>query len=157
MKNTISKTINKIKRFLAIKSLMVLTIFSSVSYAQDLPGILVKEKIIIHYEDGHGCMTQTRAATKEEALYTTNECGAVKYSLTKKGKRFTIFEKNESKWANTFQYKIQHSYMDEAQGDKRYTFLTTDGSSIVYVPETPSGPLLILDLIGQELIHFVHE
>ena len=157
MKNTIRKPVNQIKSFLAISCLAVLTLFSSVSYAQDLPGILVKEKIIVHYEDGHGCMTQTRAATKEEALYTTNNCGAVKYTLTKKGKRFTIFEKNEGKWTNTFQYKIQHSFTDEAQGDNRYTFLTTDGSSIVYVPETPSGPLLILDLIGQELIHFVYE
>ena len=153
---TPASVIMNFKLISLISLAMMLFSFSEV-IAQELPGVLVKDKFKIQFEVGHSCMTQTRAATKEEALYTTNNCGAVKYSLTKKGKRFTIFEKDGGKWTNTFEYTIQHSFMDEAQGDDRYTFLTTDGSSIVYIPETGTGSLVILDLVSEDVLHFIYE
>ena len=147
---------------ISMVALLPLCLISLNSNAQNLPenptGILVKEKLKVEFKYGHSCMTQTRAATKEEALYTTSTCGAVKYQLSKKGKRFTIFEKNDSgEWFEWGAYTIAHSFKDQEMGDLRYTFLTDDGSRIIYVPKTPDGPLVMLDLYGEELIHFVYK
>ena len=122
--------------------------------AQEAQEILVKEKLNIEFKKGHGCMSQSRAATKEEARDNVDQCEAVRYELSKKGKRFRIFDKNNDKWVKWGEYRIVQSFIDEVQGDRRYVFIASDGSKIVYVP---SDPLVITDLVGQELIHYVYE
>ena len=125
--------------------------------AHELPGVLVKKNLKIEFQKGYGCMTQTRAVTKEEAMYTVDQCDAVKYELSKKGKRFSIYEKNDGRWSKWRSYKVEHSLYHESVDDMRFTFLTTDGSTITFMPKTPSGKLVVLDLIGEEVVHFVYD
>ncbi len=133
-----------------------MTSFAQQQNENTLPGIQIKKKLSIEFQDGHECMTQTRAATKEEARYTTDQCRQVKYVLTKKGERFTIHQKDEKgKWYKWGTYTVMHSFSDEVNGDERLVFLCEDGSQITYVPETGAGPLVILDLITEDLIHFI--
>lgn len=54
-------------------------------------------------------------------------------------------------------YQIAHSFQDQVNSDDRYAFLTADGSSIFYIPETGSGPLVILDLSTEEVLHYIYE
>ena len=141
-----------------LKVLLVFLILSAVPvHAQEAQEILVKEKLNIEFKKGHGCMSQSRAATKEEALYNDAQCGGTRYELSKKGKRFRIFDKNNDKWVKWGEYRIVQSLIDEVQGDRRYVFIASDGSKIVYVPKGPSDPLVITDLVGQELIHYTFE
>ena len=155
MKKSSQKKLTGKQHKRTLKVLLVFLILSAVPvHAQEAQEILVKEKLNIEFKKGHGCMTQTRAATKEEALYDVSQCGGTRYELSKKGKRFRIFDKNNDKWVKWGEYRIVHSFIDEAQGDKRYTFIASDGSLIIYVP---SDPLVITDLVGQELIHYVYE
>lgn len=155
MKKSSQKKLTGKQHKRTLKVLLVFLILSAVPvHAQEAQEILVKEKLNIEFKKGHGCMSQSRAATKEEALYNDGQCGAVRYELSKKGKRFRIFKKNNDKWVKWGEYRIVHSFIDEAQGEKRYTFIASDGSLIIYVP---SDPLVIVDLVGQELIHYVYE
>lgn len=124
---------------------------------QDSSQIQITEKFKIVFKTGHGCMTQSRAESKEDALYNVDVCNAVKYELKNNGKTFQIFEQNDGKWFLWGEYEISNSYMDQAKGDKRYSFFTTDGSYIVYVPKTNSGPLVILDLTSEDYIHYVYD
>ena len=125
--------------------------------AQECSEIEIKKKMSIEFEYGHECMTQTRAATKEEAFYGSNHYGAVKYELSKKGKRFTIFEQNNGKWFKWGEYEVRCSFIGESQGVESYNFLTSDASAITYIPNTPSGMLMIIDIVGEEFVYFVSE
>lgn len=145
-----------------ISKLAVLPIllFSFLSLSQETinTGIQVKKKLSIEYEDGHSCMTQTRAATKEDALYNTDKCGAVKYELSKKGKFFSIYQLNQDKeWYKWGTYKVAHSFADEVNSSERISFLCEDGSVFTYVPNTESGSLVILDIPTEEVIHFIYD
>lgn len=139
-------------------ALLPLCLISLNTIAQDLSGIQVKESLTVEFKQGHSCMTQTRSESKEDALYTTDQCGPVKYKLSKKGTLFIIYEKNEAgKWFEWGSYTILHSFTDHKKDVIRYTFYTNEGSIINYVPKTEYGPLVILDLAGEELIHFIYE
>jgi hypothetical protein len=140
----------------SIAATMLLFLISNFSNSQHLNGIQIKEKLIIEFEDTHSCMTQTRAKSKEEALYNVYKSGPVRYKLSNNGRKFTIFEKNEkNKWYAWGSYSIAHSFEDQVNGNLRRNFLIEDGSSVVFIPETDTGPLVIINLIGEELIYFV--
>jgi len=94
-------------------SLAVVLLFALIPYtsiSQNITGILIKVNLKIEFDKGHSCMTQTRAETKEDALYNFSNCGAVKYKLSNRGSFFKIYEKN--KWNEWGQYKIAHSFHD---------------------------------------------
>lgn len=144
-------------KYLTIAIVLFYTLISSFSFAQDVIdcGIQVKDKITVEFGKGHNCMTQTRAETKEEALYTMDKCGPVKYKLSKKRSVFSIFQKDEKdKWFFWGSYDVLHTFSDENNGSIRYTFLCKDGSVITYVPKVEDNPLVILDLVGEERIRF---
>ena len=129
--------------------------FTQEQNTNTLPGIQIKKKLSIEFQDGHECMTQTRAATKEEALYSIGNCGPVKYELTKNGKFFSIHMKNDKdRWYESGTFRVLHSFSDTLNGNERITFLCADGSSITYVPKMETGPLVILDLVGDEVVYF---
>lgn len=138
--------------------LFILFLLSAgIVFGQELTGIHVTEKIIIEFENGHGCMTQTRDESKEEAKYEVDKCGPVKYTIDKKGKRFTVFEKKDKKWFVWKEYEVDKSFSDLNQGSKRYSFYMKDGSMILYVPVSETGPLIILDLAGEDVIHYIYQ
>lgn len=146
------------QRTFSIAIVLTFTLISFTSISQDLAGILVKENLKVEFVKGHSCMTQTRAETKEEALYNVSSCGAVRYKLSNKGSVFKIFQKDEkNNWYEWARYEIAHSFQDQINGDERYTLLTTDGSSIFYIPDTGAGPLVVLDLRTEEVLHYIYE
>ena len=147
------KTLSK----LAVLPMLIFSLFS-ISQETINTGIQIKKKLSVEYQDGHSCMTQTRAETKEDALYNTDKCGAVKFELSKKGRLFSIQELNQDKeWYEWGTFKVVHSFADEANTSKRFTFLCEDGSVFTYVPNTESGSLVILDISTEEVIHFIYD
>jgi len=139
-----------------ILAVLLLSLASNISTAQNLPGIQIKENLVIEYKNEHSSLTQTRASSKENALYSTEKSGPVKYELSKKGRLFTIYQINDkNKWFKWGSYTIAHSYEDQPKGDLRLNFLTKDGSTISCLPNLNEGPLVILDLAGEQLIYYI--
>ena len=138
--------------------IIVLSLISIHSNAQNLQGIKIKKKLTIEYKNKHSCITQTRAETKEEAVYNEGKCGPVKYKLSKRGRLFKIYEKNDkNKWYEWGSYVITKSFEDKAQDELRFNLLSKDGSMITYMPELKEGPLVILDLSSEEVIHYIYD
>ena len=147
------KTLSK----LAVLPILLFS-FYSVSQETINTGIQVKKKLSIEYKDGHSCMTQTRAETKEDALYNIDKCGAIKYELSKKGRFFSIYQLNQDNdWYKWGTFKVAHSFTDEANSTERITFLCEDGSVFTYIPKTESGSLVILDIPTENVVHFIYD
>ena len=91
-------------------------------------------------------------------IYYFDKYGPVKYKLSKKSRLFTIYQKNDkNKWYKWESYIIAHSFEDKAQSDLRLDLLIKDGSSVIIIPKSETGSLVILDLAGEELIDYVYE
>ena len=147
-------------KILSVALVLSVSLISANIFAQNTIdcGILLKKKMTIEYPNGHSCMTQTRAASNEEAQYNVDKCGPVKYKLSKKGRVFSIYQKDENnKWYKWGSYNVAHSLKDDVNGDLRYVFLGENGSQIFYVPEVEEGPLVILDLYDEDVVHFIYK
>ncbi len=137
---------------------IILLFTSHILFAQENTAIEITDKLIIEFGDGHECMTQTRAASKEEALYNTFTEGPVKYVLSKKGALFSVYRRTtKGKWDLVNRYPVSQSFMDKSADVVRYNFFMADGSVISYLPKIETGKLVILDIATEDVCYFVFD